>query len=141
MSLNIITFGGQDLQFVALDGAMQPAGLQVEDCTRKGFDGVAMRQDASRANVGQLVGVLDTDAPQAMANYLGSLQGQLVTVIDSSQESWSDVIVLSVRIVSSKKIVSAVGGVSATNTFVGSGFSTHLITVVFDVQVGTGAAP
>ncbi len=112
MAINI---GGTNL--ISLRMTPDRPGTQVETIVRPGVDGVAFRDLGSRGEPFDALAVVDCDdaaAATAVTETLKALQGHLVDAEDDHGETYTDLMLLQVRILARKAIKSAAGGVSET---------------------------
>src|SRR5688572_6639307 len=86
-------------QFVSLNGPLDGIGEQLEDLSRPGFDGAALRKTGKRGEPFSLVGVRDfltRDDAKAFIDALKALQGAIVSVIDGHGIEWTGLALLRV---------------------------------------------
>jgi len=103
--------------FITLDGAVIPAtGEQLQDITRQGVDGVAFRKVGKGSKSFTLKSMRDV-ATAAAAKTLTleykAAQATVVTVLDATGQSWTNLVVESVQVDAPKFVVSKSGGLDA----------------------------
>jgi len=92
-------------------------GTQVETIVRPGVDGVAFRDLGSRGDPFDALAVVDCDnaaAAPALAVTLKALQGTLIEAEDDHGQTYTNLMLLQVRVLARRAIKTAVGGVSST---------------------------
>lgn len=102
------------VQFIELSGdkILRPMNT-VEDVTRPRVTGHAWRDMGVKSQpVTWQVGV-DVDDPEFFQLLLESMQGELVTVEDDDATETEDVMIIGVQVISKKKMLRAVGGITA----------------------------
>lgn len=102
--------------FIHLRGSVEQFGETLEEITRPGQDGVALRKVGERGPVFELVSVVDlanASAAQALYETYKGDQGSIVNITDDRGVSHSNYAVLDVRLLSP-------GGIRKVNTLVGS---------------------
>ena len=101
--------------FVTLKGGVHPPGQTLGEITRPRVDGEAYRRSGIRGNTFTLTSQVDVDSEvEAKAEIEGykAIQATLQTVVDSSGQTWTNVVIVRVDPQSRKKIEGAVGGLS-----------------------------
>jgi hypothetical protein len=106
------SIGGK--QFLTWRGPkVSPLAMAVAEITRSGVDGHAFQQQGYRAPAVGVVTSVDTSSPESLSTQYQALQGTFVTVVNVDGETVANVMVLGVRILSTKKVELAVGGIEA----------------------------
>lgn len=106
------SIGGKE--FLTWQGPKLVTGsMQVSEITRDGFSGHAFNELGVRAFPVSVTTSVDTDDAETLGNQYLDLQGTFVTVVNVDGESVSNVMVVAVRIVRTKKVLSPVGGLTA----------------------------
>ena len=99
--------------FITLKYGNAPLGENVEEITRPGVDGIAYRKTGKRAVPFYMTGITTETSKGAVKTLVENykkLQGTLVTVVDDIGNSWTNVMVLQMDYLGTKKVVSPVGG-------------------------------
>lgn len=112
---NSISSADGTWQFISLRGQVAEPTLQLEDISRPGVNGVAVREVHRRAEPFEMIGTRDADdtaAANTLLSELQALQGKLVTLIDGYGVTWNNVVVWKAQRVNNDKILKAAGGVS-----------------------------
>jgi len=109
------SIGGRSV--LSIDGDFDLAtGEQLEDITRANVDGISYRKLGKRGHPFQLISLVDVataGAAKAELEAYKALQGTLVTVVDDTGASVSQLAVLSVRRAGPvRRVVNPVGGVN-----------------------------
>jgi hypothetical protein len=114
-----ITVDATDYEFTLLvAGEVDQLGELVEEITRPGIDGHAYRQLGLRAEPFDLTALVDieddssTDPIQARMATYKSLQGSLCDLEDGFGETYSNLMILGVRLLSAQALVGSVGHIS-----------------------------
>lgn len=108
---------GPAVAFISLRGAVQLPALQVEEITRPGMDGIAVRQLGQRGTPFEMIGVVDCDdtsAAEVTMARLAAMKGTIVTLYDDFGEGFGDVLVLEVARLAKQTLRAAVGGRSTS---------------------------
>ena len=98
--------------FISAQGAPSGAGDKVEDITRPGVAGVALRKISRKGQPFQVQTVVDVGNPKTEIDACKALEGTVVDYVDDTDHTWSDCVVLSVDTTEQKKILGAVGGLN-----------------------------
>ncbi|HEX4793724.1 MAG TPA: hypothetical protein VH370_08035 [Humisphaera sp.] len=143
MAFASLALDGDTVYFFTLKGQQESPAIVVEDVSRPGVDGVAIRQREFRAEPFDMVGMLDyPDMTTALADYelLRSFRGCLVTLVDDYGVTTNNVVVHEVTRESLRPVVTSTGGVSPTTTRGGTpGPAKVFMTVRLKLQqTGTG---
>jgi hypothetical protein len=129
------SIGGYTLYIEA--GKLNRQGITLREISRPGVDGQAYQDVGMRARASQVrtFGDFDTDADaeQRLRQYK-ALQGTLVTVVDETDQTFSNVCVLSVEAVATPRYPAAAGGLAETTARTG-------LTCVWLLQVTEYMAP
>ena len=99
---------------------LEVAGENLEEITRPNVDGIAYRKIGKRALPFQMISVVDVDSASAAQSLLlnyKAMQGALQTIEDDTGEEWPYTAILQVEHISTKKIKSAVGGISTNKEY------------------------
>lgn len=114
------TIGSQN--FIALYGALNGAGYEVENITNPNINGNAFRYLGARALPAELAGVVDaTDSSTAhgLVTTYAAMRGTLVTITKDSV-SYATHLILDVKVTEIKAGVTAAGGISGGSWLVRS---------------------
>lgn len=110
------TIGGHT--FITLRGSINPLGTDVIDITRPGVDGHAFMDIGKHAGRSQMQSIVDlTTAGAAKTVILAykSLKGTLVSVVDDTGETYTNVLVVEVITTNPKFVATPVGGITGGN--------------------------
>lgn len=112
--------GVGDYDFISFKGGIGPTGQNLEEITRPNVDGIAYRKTGKRALPFQMISIVDVESAQDAQDTLldyKELQGTLQTIEDDTGKTWEDVAILQVEHISTRKIESAVGGISSNKEY------------------------
>ncbi len=125
------------ITLLTLTGGINPGdGEQVEEITRPGVDGIAFRRIGKRGFPFRLQTTLDVESSaQAKAHIISckSLQGSVVNFTDGVGQTWNNYIVLRVTHTETRRIQTAVGGLSGSN-------AAYLVSMAWTLQATEVAA-
>lgn len=111
-------------------GSLDPTGQTVEEITRPGVSGHAYATRGKRAMEGLVRTIIDVTSAAAIETTraaVKALQGTSVTVIDGVGNTINNVVVEQVRIISTRAVASAVGGINGTA-------ATHIMEVEWQLK-------
>lgn len=115
-----------------LRGVPQPLGEALETVRRPGLDGYDLRKMGKQADVTVMESIVDVADASAVAtkktNYK-ALKGTVVSVVDETGNTTTNVAVQNFQILTEKKVAQMVGGVNVTD-----GNSGFLITTRWFLQ-------
>jgi hypothetical protein len=122
--------------FITLKGQLHSPQLQLEDISRRGVSGSAVRELARTGRLFQMIGTVDADdlaAGDVLRQDLAFLQGQILSVIDDFGVQADGYICHDVQVLSMRPLLNAAGGVSSD--------AGALLTVQFTLQSGVPDPP
>ncbi|MCO6456791.1 MAG: hypothetical protein J5I93_15945, partial [Pirellulaceae bacterium] len=126
-----------DQYFTALEGPMDPTGVQLMEITRPGVNGVAYKQLGSRGRPSQLRGLALVSSQSAAATLITtykSLIGTTVTIVHRGQ-NWTPFLVLDVMLADQPRTSpQSVGGISSAGSDVTG--AAVIVETVWTVQYG-----
>jgi hypothetical protein len=106
---------------LTMQGAVTPAtGERLEEITRPGVDGVAFRRIGKKGAAFKLQTTVDTESAagaRTLYDNYKALQGQLVTITDTSGRIYTDIMVLNVQASAPQRILGASSGVTANPNY------------------------
>jgi len=121
------------INFIALDGVIDPMSEQLEIITRTAQDGVAFRKMGQRGRPFIIEAMLDLPAGttnEAQMVTFKALCGQLCTIVDNIGDSYENVMIMDVQPLDSRNITGPTGGVQGAS-------GVRLLTVRFICHVTT----
>jgi hypothetical protein len=117
--MSSISDGTTTTSFISLGGGQpQGNGLMLAEISRPGVDGRAFREEQTRSQPFSLEGHRDVDNLAACKTLYDTMvtayQGKVVTVVDDYGATHTNLACLAVIRVDARKLITAVGGVSAS---------------------------
>jgi len=119
MASKIRSRDGTEFEFIALSGTVQKPGPVLEDLSRPGVNGTALRDLGMRGQPFELIGFRDFDDAFDADEFFAGLQAaarDTVILTDDFNMIYGSVALLSVMRIDQRKIASVVGGLSLAPT-------------------------
>ena len=115
--------------FIRLRGGIHPVAEVPQEITRPNVDGHAFRRFGKRGMSSLWESVVDLTQANVSTTIAGyrALQGTLVTLVDEAGDSYTNVMVRSVRIGSVFAVTKAVGGLA-------SGSNRYMLMATWEIQ-------
>lgn len=108
----MVSIGG--VSFLTKQGPSTLEPLEtVEEISRDNVDGHAFRRRGQKSEPVEWITEADVDDPEFTQLLYHSMQGEIVTVVDEDATDTDDVMIVKVEVIGKKKIVGAVGGITA----------------------------
>ena len=123
------------VEFITLDGSIEPKGEKTEIIRRPGVNGLGVKKLGTSGDSFQLACVKDVNCANAAARKVKieecmALKGSVVTMVDDYGMTWPEMLVQVVARPKMRALKTAVGGIEGTN-------ATDLLTTTM-VLIDTG---